>query len=905
MVSNRNQEIIPGHKLFFSHLPAYLKNPQELFVTLETSMNGLREIEVKERLDRFGYNRLPEQKRKSWFLIFLQQFQNPLIYVLIAADSIVLFLKEYADGFIILGILLFNALLGALQEGRAENVLSTLSKFTTTNTTVIRDGATLIIPDVELVPGDIILLQEGEKIPADARLLEVHGLLVEEAALTGESEPITKTAETLFGNKLSTAEQKNMVFKGTTISTGTGKALVIETGIHTIIGAISTTISEINTEIPLTKDLRSLSRTVVLAASVLVALLFTLGVLQGQNAKEMFIAAVAIAVAAVPEGLPLVLTVTLSAGVHRMAKRRVLVKKLQAVEALGQTQRIAVDKTGTITMNELVVEKIITADTTFSIKGTGYEPKPNIRPTTPELERIGLTAALVSNARVSFIKKDKRYELIGDPTEGAMTVLAAKLGFEKDTLLETYKPVNDWPFDYRKKFHLSLYKKENQFYTVMAGAPEIVIENTYSYIHNNQEHKFTKDVKEKFLSQFLEFSRNGFRVIGLASCEGKHLFDNPETVPPLTLIGFLVMRDALRPHIKEQIQEAEAAGIRVIMITGDHAMTATAIAKAVGIYKPGDEVLTGEDIDMLPPEELTDHLSKTTVFARVTPEHKMKIIEGYKRRGEIIAMTGDGVNDAPSLIAADLGIAMGKIGTEVAKEAADLILLDDNFGDIIYAIEEGRNLRQGLRRAITYLLSSNLGELLLITLALLAHLPLPLLASQIIWLNVVTDTFFDIALSLEPKDPLLMKKSTPIPKKLFDRLIAQRLLVIAPCIALGSLWLFLSHLTNVMEARTIALSGLVIYQWFNALNCRSEEKSILKTNFFSNKFLLITFFVVILLQVTSLYLPFMQKILQTTPLGLTVWGEIILLGTTVFIAEEIRKFLFRKKLRGESVFSSR
>jgi Ca2+-transporting ATPase len=872
----------------------HAKTSEEVFAALGTTRNGLSRAEAEERLKKVGANKLPEEKRRGWFSIFIGQFQSPLIYVLLIADIVVFALKEFTDGSIILFVLLFNSILGAIQEGRAERTLAALKKFAATEAEVIRDGVELTVSDEVLVPGDLITLTEGGKIPADARLVSVQALKVDEAALTGESEPVRKVTDSL-PNARSTPEERNMVFKGTTISVGYGRAIVVATGRNTIIGRISTKISQIDTEIPLAASLRKLARAVVWVVLALIAFITATGLLEGKPLYEMFIASVAIAVAAVPEGLPLVLTVILALGVWRMAKRRVLVKKLQAVEALGSAQHIAVDKTGTITKNELVVREIITGDTRVRVAGTGYDPEPKLAESTPDLALAARIAALCSNAHLSFRENERVYQVVGDPTEGALTVFAAKAGIQKEKL-DGCTLVNDWPFDYTKKYHAALASRGGKGFLAVTGAPEVLLELSTAKLLGERAAPLEKDSRDKFMALFLDLSAHGFRIIGFAYKDEADT--NPaahETLSGLTFGGFYVMQDALRAGIREQIAAAASAGIRVSMITGDHAATARSIAEEAGIFHGGDRVVTGAELDAMNETELAAALSRASVFARVTPEHKMRIIEAYRKRGDIIAMTGDGVNDAPSLVAADLGIAMGKIGTEVAKEASDIVLLDDNFGDILRAVEEGRNMRAGLRRAITYLFSSNLGEIILIAASLFARDPLPLLAAQIIWMNLVTDTFFDVSLAMEPKDPALMTKRAGKARELFDRLTAARLAVIAPVVGIGGFWLFEGALPDVDRARTIALTALVVFQWFNAWSCRSESVSAFRMKPFSNRFLLITLFSVAVLHFAALHLPFTQRLLSLVPLSWGDWGRIFLVASAVLLVEEIRKFFARRR----------
>ena len=874
----------------------HTKEANDIFAILRTQRKGLSREEAQQRLKEIGLNALPEEKQKSLLRIFFEQFTSPLINILIVADVIVFLLREFTDAYIILGILLFNSILGTIQEGRAQHTLEALKHFVTTDAEVLRDNTKTTIPDTNVVPGDIILLQEGEKIPADARVLEANSLTLEEAALTGESSPVRKFTAALPEGKLPIAEQKNMVFKGTTIATGYGTAVVTATGLHTVIGGISQTIASIDTEIPLTKNLRELSRVVVLVVIILVVVLFTLGVAEGKDVTEMFLAAVAIAIAAVPEGLPLVLTVVLAAGVWRMAKRRVLVKKLQAVESLGQANVIAVDKTGTITKNEMTIRTVIVGEKTFPISGVGYEPMPRIENPSKELELAATIAVCCANAHISIASETDTYRVAGDPTEGAMAVFGEKTGITRDTLT-SHRLIQDWPFDYEKKYHVALYTTDKGPVLAITGAPEIILDRAGTFLSGKgTTDALTSEERKRFEDQFLALSAQGMRVIAFGFLwNAPESMESNDAVPAFTFGGFYIMQDPLRPNIEHQITRARDAGIRVIMITGDHALTANAIAIQAGIQTDGELIMTGRELDDMPEATRNEHILRTNVFARVTPDHKVAIIEAYKAKGEIIAMTGDGVNDAPSLVAADLGIAMGRIGTEVTKEAADLILLDDNFEDILTAIEEGRNLRQGIRRTITYLFSSNLGEIFVIAVALLVKVPLPLLAAQIIWMNLVTDTFFDISLALEPKDPSLMRKGAIIPKKLFDGLIVKRLLLIAPVLAAGVLFLyFRTYSADIVKARSLALMGLAIFQWVNALNCRSETKSVFQLNPFSNLFLLGTLVWVAILQGIAFYTPFMNQLLRTVPLSFNDIGSILILSLPVLFVEEIRKFFARR-----------
>lgn len=899
------------------------KTIPEILESLHSSERGLTSGEAQKRLEKFGLNKLPEAKVDNSALIFLRQFQSPLIYILFAASLIIFALGELVDGSIILFVLLFNAVVGTIQEGKAQNTLLALKKFVKSDAVVLRDGKEVIIPDDQVVPGDIIILQAGERVSADSRIIAAKTLKVDEAALTGESEPAHKISETLERKGELEINPRNMVQKGTYISSGKGRAIVVATGVETVIGKIARKITTIDTEIPLKTDIRYLSRIIVFTVAGITTALFFLGIVFQKPVREIFTTVVSLAVSIIPEGLPIVMTLVLATGVWRMSKRNVLVKKLQAVEALGQTRIIAVDKTGTITKNEMVIEKIYlpidshrrSSDEAneaggdgqfFEVSGIGYEPKGEIKigeeiidPLNhPELLLAGKIAAFCADARVMFDEKSKQWRVSGDPTEAAMLVFARKIGFHKSDLEKEAPEIDEIPFDYKLKYHATVHKTGDGKFLTVVGAPENVLNLSSKVWHDKGNRPLLKKDKDDLEEIFLKMSEEGFRVLAFAVRHQVSDTLTSEGIKDLVFVGFFGMRDALRPEVEEAMKGAVSAGIKVVMITGDHKITAQAIAKEAGIYKEGDEVLTGQDLDKLPDTELVNKFSKVSVFARVTPDHKLRIINAYRARGEIIAMTGDGVNDAPSLVAADLGVAMGKIGTEVAKEASDIVLLDDNFGSIISAIEEGRSIYKTIKKVILYLFSTSVGEVLTITGALLLGYPLPLLAAQIIWLNLVTDGFLDVALAMEPKEKGLLKGSFKRPKKyLVDRLMTQRIVLMAIPMAIGTLLLFRGYFeADLVKAWTISLTTLAVFQWFNAWNCRSEEKSIFQMNPFSNKFLVGATVITISLQLLAVYNPVMQKLLHTTSLELEEWLLIIPVAASILFVEEIRKIFYRRKL---------
>jgi len=884
----------------------HTKTVPEVLGALDSREHGLTKEEATERFQKYGLNKLPEGKVDGLLLIFFRQFQSPLIYILFAAAGIVFAMGEVIDASIIFAVLLFNAIVGTIQEGKAQNTLLALKKFAETSATVLRDGKELIVLDTEVMPGDIIILQEGEKVSADARIIFSNTLRVDEASLTGESEPVTKTNTAVPADNLPVADQKNMVFKGTNILSGNGTAVVVATGLATEIGKIAQKISSIDTEIPLKTNIRYLSRVIIVTVAVISTSLIVLGVLSGKSLKEMFTTAVALSVSIIPEGLPIVMTLVLATGVQRMSKRNVLVKRLQAVEALGQTKIIAVDKTGTLTRNEMVIQRVYVDGKIFDITGNGYEPKgeatfdgKTIDPLNhTDLLFSGRIAAFCANARLSFLEETSTWKIAGDPTEAAMLVLSEKIGFRHEVLEQETPKIFEMPFDYQKKYHATIRAVDGKNFLTIVGAPEKVLELCRNIWHKNETETLNGEKKKELESVFHNLAQGGFRVVAYAINPDTERSVDGNVIPPLTFVGFFGMSDALRPEVKEAMQRVRAADMRVVMITGDHRLTAQAIAKEADIWREGDSVLTGEEIDKMSDDELSKKLAHTSVFARVTPDHKLRIIQAYRKRGEIVAMTGDGVNDAPSLVAADLGVAMGKIGTEVAKEASDIVLLDDNFASIVSAAEEGRGIYKTIKKVILYLFSTSVGEVLVIAGALVLGYPLPLLAAQIIWLNFVTDGFLDVALAMEPKEQELLQGKFERPKKwIVDGLMAQRMFLMALPMAIGTLYLFKGYFeTNLTKALTISLTTLAMFQWFNVWNCRSESKSIFQMNPFSNKFLVGATVIVIFLQLFALHTPFLQKILHTTPLSLLEWLIIIPIASSIILVEEIRKFFYRRKI---------
>ncbi|MBI4250106.1 HAD-IC family P-type ATPase [Candidatus Uhrbacteria bacterium] len=876
--------------------------------TLHTEFaSGLSFDESRKRLATYGANQLAEEKYDSIVTIFFRQFANPLIAILLISSVVLLVIQELSDAVIIMVVLTFNAIVGTIQEGRAQKTLAALKRFAVTNAIVLREGKERIIPDIDVVPGDILLIQEGSKIPADARVVEAYGLRIDEAALTGESGPIDKQTKTFKNVLLPIADRTNMLFKGTAVLSGNGIAVAVETGMRTEFGKISVAISKIESDMPLKRDIASLSKMILAAVGIISVTLFVAGILFGMGVLQMFIVIVSLAVSVIPEGLPIVLTLVLANGVWRMARRKALVKRLHAVEALGQTNVIAVDKTGTITKNEMVVRLVYTDSTSFAVTGDGYTPEGSILQSDatiqsdhyPSLVLFNRIGALSANAHIAYLESEKRWTMSGDPTEAAMVVFSSKCGDTKEALDEAYPRIGEIPFNASAKYHATLIAEKNGSTLAIAGAAEIIIAACKKIREGGKDVAFTKARREAFEKAYHDASRKGLRVIAVAFREfpAKKQHISLEDVSTLTLLGFYGIEDTIRSEVKQAVERVRHAGIRVVMITGDHKLTGEAIGRKAGIFQEGDEIITEEELKELTDEQLAGRLARVTVFARVSAEHKMKIVQAYKRRGEIIAMTGDGVNDAAALMAADLGIGMGKIGTDVAKEASDIILLDDNFSSIVSAIEEGRSIVRTIKRVILYLVSTSVGEVLTVSAAVLFGFPLPLLAAQIIWLNLVTDGFLDIALAMEPKPTDVLSRAFDRDGKgIYDRLMKQRTLVMALPMAIGSLGLFTAFFQDdLAKAQTLTLITLAFFQWFNALNCRSEDTSIARINPFSNPWLVAALSLVAVLQLLAVYSPLMQTLLHTVPLSLQEWGIAIAVASTIILAEELRKLLFPKK----------
>ena len=873
----------------------------ELGTNLET---GLSRAEAQARFLKYGSNTLPENEPDSWVKVFIRQFQSPLIYILLVCALIVYFLGEVVDAGIIIVVVVSNAGIGAVQEGKSNKVLRSLKKLTQAEAAVLRDSAEQIIPESEVVVGDILVLSEGQKIAADCRVLVGYNLVLDESAFTGETGGVLKKDQVLSEADLPVSGQHNMAFKGTNILTGNGRAVVVAVGAATELGKISKSLLQPEEEIPLQKNIRLLSRVIIYAIVLVSAGLFALGLSAGKGFREMFALVVSLAVSVVPEGLPLVLTVILASGVWRMSKRNALVKKLQAVEALGQAKVIAVDKTGTITRNQMVVKQVYAGGKVFSITGDGYVPAGKAyadgkeESASADLHLAALISSLASKATVQLNEQTGNYKVAGDPTEAAMSVLGEKLGCPRESQFAAYHEVAEIPFDYKNKYRAVFYEHEDKIFCTVSGAPEVVLKHSAHILENGRIKAFLDQEKKQAEDMLEEFSSRAFRVVafGFKYQPKTHPADN---IADLVFGGFYGIEDTIRPEAKGSVRRAEKEGVRIVMVTGDLKNTAKAIAREAGIFKEGDLVLTGAELLQMGEEDLAKKLPHVSVFARVTPEDKMKIIRAYKKAGLIIAMTGDGVNDAPSLMAADLGVAMGRIGTEVAKEAADIVLLDDNLDSIVAAIKEGRVMYENIKKSLQFLFSTSMGELLVIVCALLFALPVPLTAVQILWMNLITDSLIAAALALEKEEP--ENHQLERSKYFMDGPALVHVAMVAGLMTAGGLYIFnLYYPMGSVKAMTMVLTLLCIYQWYNGLNCRFTQKSILNKRLFGNGYLWLAIAVNLGLQLFAVYNPFMQSILKTTSLTWQEWVVAGGLGLTIILAEELRKLVWRAMLAAKS-----
>ncbi len=892
----------------------------EVLDILDTGTHGISEEEAKQRLAEYGPNDFATGEKVSKLEILLAQIKNPLVLVLVMAAAISLVAGKQADAIVIAVVIVVNTLIGFFQEYKAEEALEKLKSRAAPEAEVIRDCdvegsrqcVEMRVDATHIVPGDVLLLDAGDKVPADARLIKAVNLEVDESMLTGESTSVSKGSEPL-PEDLPVAERTNLLYGGTMVVEGRGRAVVFATGSETEMGKIATLIQETEkVESPLQQKTRSLGQKLGLLALGVAIITLILGFLRGLEFEDVFLFALASAVSSIPEGLPAVMTITLAVGVNRMARRNAIIRKLHAVDTLGAATVICSDKTGTLTTNEMTVREIVVGDQHFEVTGAGFEPQGKFRsdgdiidPTAHEGLRIALQAgALCNDAHLiehySHNDSDYRWEIRGDPTEGALVVAAAKAGKQKETLEDRFERIDEIPFSSKTKWMATFHRTpEGKIWAFVKGAPETILDMSSQYREGGAIRDMGREPRDRFEQANHEMADEALRVLGLAY----RIFDEDEVKSfkeklqnggdGLIFVGLVGMIDPPRPEVPMAVRRCRNAGIRVIMATGDHQRTAEAIARDIGILGEHEESLVGSDVAQMDDDALDEAVKQTAVFARVDPAHKHRIVEALRRNGEVVAMTGDGVNDAPALQAADIGVAMGISGTDVTKETAEMVLTDDNFASIVNAIEEGRVVFQNVRKVVKFLLATNIGEdiTLLSALAFMPGAGLIITPVQILWVNLVTDGILDITLALEPQESDVMEDP---PRRtdagIINREILQNIAYVALFMAVGTLWIFNR---GAQEAQTMAFTTLAMFQVFNALNCRSRTKSVFQLGFFANRYLMGAIALSITLQVAAIRLPFMQTALGTVPLTRSEWGLIALVASSVFIAEEIRKMIQR------------
>ncbi len=924
-------------------------NIQELEKTLTSDLSrGLSSFEANERLKKYGFNQLVEKKGTSGLAIFLGQFSGFIVWILLSAALVSGLLREWLDAIAILAIIIINAVLGFIQEFRAEKAIAALKKLSAPAAKVVRDGELKIIPAKELVPGDLIQIEAGDHIPADGRLIQVAYFQTLEASLTGESVPIEKYSEELNFEEIPLAERKNAIYLGTQAVSGKAKAIVVNTGMNTELGKIAEMIEEAGKEAtPLQQRLSRLGKWLVYFCLGIVIIIFFLGIIRGIPFIEMFLTAVSLAVAAIPEGLPAVVTIALALGVQRMVKRNALIRKLPSVETLGSTNVICSDKTGTLTQNEMTVRRIWTSGKLFTVTGIGYNPQGEFELTNqttitdyklsillpPKRDaedgqitnyksadlktdadllktlRIGI---LCNNSTLSLVSspfgregtgEGSQWNILGDPTEGAILTVAGKAGLWKNELEKRYPLIAEIPFESERKL-MSIIRRsaEDKTLAFVKGAPDILLSHSQYLETDGKIEELTEEGRKKILSLNQSLARQALRVLAV----GYRYLDNridkyiPQTVEEnLIFVGLIGMIDPPRPEVQAAIATCRKAGIRSVMITGDHKETALAIADELGMTEENSLAFTGSELDKISDEELVEKVENIAIYARVSPEHKLRIVRAWKKRNAIVAMTGDGVNDAPALKEADIGIAMGITGTDVTKEAADMVITDDNFASIVAAVEEGRTIYQNIRKFVYYLLSCNTGEVLVLFFSSLLGWPLPLLPIQILWTNLITDGFPALALGVDKPEPDLMTRPA---QKTEEGIINKRfifsMLAMGTIIAFCSLFAFgyvlFVEKEDLVRARTAAFVVLVCAQLFHSFNSRSERISIFKLGLLTNKNLLFAVSFSLLLQMGIVYLTFVQPIFKTSALNLFDWTMVVVLSSLPLWIIELVKITNKK-----------
>ncbi|WP_018756551.1 calcium-translocating P-type ATPase, SERCA-type [Paenibacillus terrigena] len=891
-------------------------NTEELQQALSVDgSSGLSSVEANKRLEIHGPNELSEGEKVSPIALFLNQFKDFMVLVLMGATLISGLLGEYLDAITIVAIIVINGILGFVQEFRAERSLRALKKLSAPAAHVLRDNEVIQIPADQLVPGDVVLLESGDRIPADIRWTETNSCDVEESALTGESVPVNKHASPIDEASIPLGDQRNFGFMGTMVTRGTGRGIVVRTGMNTEMGKIADLIQQTESmETPLQHRLEQLGKILIVVALGLTVMVVIAGIMHGQPAYGMFLAGVSLAVAAIPEGLPAIVTIALALGVQRMIKRKAIVRKLPSVETLGCASVICSDKTGTLTQNKMTVTHMWLGGRLLQVSGEGYEPIGHILEDNKAvdlkndqaLRRLMQIAALCNNASLAeayHSEKPKKkvkeeststWEVKGDPTEGALVVLASKAGVTQQSLNGMYERVCEFPFDSERK-RMSVQLKHQGGQLIYAkGAPDMLLEQCAYILWDGKVVPFTGTLRQKVLAANEGMAKSALRVLGMAYREVRsyeEVANENDAECNLIFVGLTGMIDPPRKEVRDAISKCRRAGIKTVMITGDHQTTAEAIANQLGIAQRGGLLLTGQQLANMSDDDLDQKVDDTYVYARVSPEHKLRIVKSLQRKGHVVAMTGDGVNDAPAIKAADIGIAMGITGTDVSKEASALILSDDNFSTIVAAIEEGRGIYENIRKFIRYLLASNVGEILTMFIAMMLGFPLPLVPIQILWVNLVTDGLPAMALGVDQAEKDLMEQK---PRGAKENIFARRLgwKIISRGILIGvftllAFWLTLrvdpNSAEQLVKAQSVAFATLVMAQLIHVFDCRSS-RSIFHRNILQNRYLVLAVLSSIVLLLAVLYIEPLQPVFKTMPLDLRDWAiTLVAAGVPTFV----------------------
>ncbi len=876
----------------------YNKSVEELFKHFEVSEEGLSKEEAALRLKKYGKNLITQEDKSSLLFLFFHQMKDPLVYILLIAALFTILIHHYVDTMVIILVVLINTIIGFIQEYKAEKAMQAIKKLASPKAIVVRDGKEKRIDSQDLVQGDIIVLTAGNKIPADIRIFSTKELEIDESMLTGESISILKVTNPIDSKNLPSAEQKNMAFMGTVVTQGKGKGLVVATGEHTELGKISKEVKTTQKDLtPLQKKLAVFSKYVGIITIVLSVIVVAIGLFKKIPLDEIVLFSISMIVSVIPEGLPVVITITMALGINQMARKKAIVRKLIAVETLGSCNYICSDKTGTITENQMTVTNAFANNKIYSFSGSGYSPEGSVYNNKVEvnndndLHQLLITGVLCNST--DLFQENGDWKIDGDPTEAALIVSAMKYGINPEFCRDEYELIDEIPFNSVRQFMSSLFKHKDGYYILVKGSPEKILK--FSNLSDNQAIK----------DEYTKFADSGLRVLGFGF---KYLPDNikpnlldleAESVKNLTFSGFQCIIDPPKESVTEAVENTASSNIHTIMLTGDHKITASAIAKQIGLLKPGKIVMTGADIDNNEDDYLEKNIDNVQVFARVSPHHKLKIVSLLQKKNNIVAVTGDGINDAPALKKANIGVAMGKAGTDVAKEAADIILKDDNFSSIYDAVIVGRTIYDNIQKVIFFLLGTACGMSLVILLSLLLNLPLPFLATQVLWINLVTNGIQDVALAYEPGEKLLKYAVPRSPKEnIMNDFLLKRLVIVGLVIGLGTLlvfWLMLNQEKSLLYARTAAMNTMVFFQLFQVWNARSFNVSVFKLNVFSNPFLLISLFVSLFAEILVLNLPAFQYIFHTTELDANTWGINILVASSVIFFVEIDKFIRNAK----------